>query len=77
MMHPETPLPEVAAYLGQATANLLLRETIQVQMAVLTALRSYIILIEAEGVLDPIALQDKLHKFVDCFLLAYHGMRRA
>lgn len=76
-MSPDTPLHEVAHYLGQATANQMLRETIEVQMAVLTAVRSYVVLLETEGVMNPIELQERLHRFVDAFLLAYRGERRA
>jgi hypothetical protein len=76
-MSPDTPLHEVAHYLSQETANRLLRETVEVQMAVLTAVRSFVTMIEADTVLDPIEFQDKLHKFVHSFLLAYRGERSA
>ena len=76
-MTPETPLPQVALFLGQRTAVLLDREPTEVQMLVLIALRSYVVLLESQQVLDPITLEKKLHQFVDCFLMAYKGERRA
>lgn len=76
-MSSETPLPEVARLLGAATAKRLDREPPNIQMIVLIALRSYVILLESEGVLDPISLQERLHKFVESFVMAYKGQRYA
>jgi hypothetical protein len=75
-MSPDTPLHKVALYLGAETANLILHEAAEVQMTVLIAVRSYILLLEADDEpLDPIEFQGKVHRFVQAFLLAYREER--
>lgn len=64
-MSPDTPLAEVAHYLGQETAALLLERAPGVQNATLRIVRAYITFLEEKDVhLDPITLTDKLHRIV-------------
>jgi hypothetical protein len=77
----ETPLPEVARLMGAATAMMVDRQEYQLQILVLIAARAYMVHLQfsvESGVdFDPIIFQEKVHKFVDCFLLAYKGERLA
>lgn len=79
----ETPLPEVIRLFGAATAIMVDQEEPELQTIVLIAARSYMVhlqfqvSLESEVDFDPITFQEKVHKFVDCFLLAYKGLRRA
>jgi len=72
-----TPLPDVARLLGAETAKLVDKHEPEIQILVLIAVRAYVVHLESYGVLDPITFQEEVHKFVDAFLMAYKGERRA
>lgn len=83
MITHETSLPEVTRLLGAKTAIMLDREEWEVQTLVLIATRAYMVHLqfqvplESEVDFDPILFQERVHKFVDSFLMAYKGLYRA